>query len=158
MLYGLINRKLKASGVAVEPRRARRSLLSSGVVASSSAATYAEVSAATASAALRAAALYTTAVALLDRLLHHSVVVVTSGDSCRMKEARQKGVMVARCPETSSGWGRFVAADECFYLALDAGPLRVSPVPALPSVRPRVMNAAVHRELEAAMHPPRAKP
>ena len=32
-----------------------------------------------------------TAVALLDRLLHHSVVVVTSGDSCRMKEARQKG-------------------------------------------------------------------
>jgi len=30
-------------------------------------------------------------VALLDRLLHHSVVVVTSGDSYRMKEARMRG-------------------------------------------------------------------
>jgi DNA replication protein DnaC len=34
---------------------------------------------------------HTTAVALLDRLLHHSVVVVTSGDSYRMKEARARG-------------------------------------------------------------------
>jgi DNA replication protein DnaC len=34
---------------------------------------------------------HTTAVALLDRLLHHSVTVVTSGDSYRMKEARQRG-------------------------------------------------------------------
>ena len=32
----------------------------------------------------------TTAVSLLDRLLHHAVVVVTSGDSWRMKEARQR--------------------------------------------------------------------
>jgi IstB-like ATP binding protein len=32
---------------------------------------------------------HTTAVALLDRLLHHAVTVVTSGDSYRMKEARQ---------------------------------------------------------------------
>jgi len=32
----------------------------------------------------------TTAVSLLDRLLHHSVVVVTSGDSWRMKEARER--------------------------------------------------------------------
>ena len=32
-----------------------------------------------------------TAVALLDRLLHHSVTVVTSGDSYRMKEARMRG-------------------------------------------------------------------
>jgi DNA replication protein DnaC len=31
-----------------------------------------------------------TAVSLLDRLLHHSVVVVTSGDSWRMKEARER--------------------------------------------------------------------
>ena len=34
---------------------------------------------------------HTTAVALLDRLLHHSVTVVTSGDSYRMKEARLRG-------------------------------------------------------------------
>jgi DNA replication protein DnaC len=34
---------------------------------------------------------HTTAVALLDRLLHHSVTVVTSGDSYRMKEARARG-------------------------------------------------------------------
>ena len=35
---------------------------------------------------------HTTAVALFDRLLHHSVTVVTSGDSCRMKEPRSEGV------------------------------------------------------------------
>lgn len=34
---------------------------------------------------------HTTAVSLLDRLLHHSVVVITEGESFRMKEARQKG-------------------------------------------------------------------
>ena len=32
----------------------------------------------------------TTAVSLLDRLLHHAVVVVTSGASWRMKEARER--------------------------------------------------------------------
>jgi len=34
---------------------------------------------------------HTTATSLLDRLLHHAVVVVTEGDSYRMREARQKG-------------------------------------------------------------------
>ena len=34
---------------------------------------------------------HTTAVSLLDRLLHHRVIVVTDGESFRMKEARQKG-------------------------------------------------------------------
>ena len=34
---------------------------------------------------------HTTAVSLLDRLLHHSVIVVTAGESFRMKEARSKG-------------------------------------------------------------------
>ncbi len=33
----------------------------------------------------------TTAVSLLDRLLHHSVVVLTNGESFRMREAKQKG-------------------------------------------------------------------
>jgi DNA replication protein DnaC len=34
---------------------------------------------------------HTTAASLLDRLVHHSVVVVTDGDSYRMREARQRG-------------------------------------------------------------------
>ena len=34
---------------------------------------------------------HTTAVSLLDRLLHHAQVVVTDGDSYRMREARAKG-------------------------------------------------------------------
>lgn len=33
---------------------------------------------------------HTTAVSLLDRLLHHSVVVLTDGESFRMREARQR--------------------------------------------------------------------
>jgi DNA replication protein DnaC len=33
---------------------------------------------------------HTTAVRLLDRLLHHSVVVATSGESFRLKQARQR--------------------------------------------------------------------
>ena len=33
----------------------------------------------------------TTAVSLLDRLLHHSVVVLTDGESFRMREAKKKG-------------------------------------------------------------------
>ena len=34
---------------------------------------------------------HTTAVSMLDRLLHHCHVVVTDGDSYRMKQARAKG-------------------------------------------------------------------
>jgi DNA replication protein DnaC len=34
---------------------------------------------------------HTTAVSLLDRLLHHANVIVTDGDSYRMREARSKG-------------------------------------------------------------------
>ncbi|HWO70670.1 MAG TPA: IS21-like element helper ATPase IstB [Actinomycetota bacterium] len=34
---------------------------------------------------------HTTAVSMLDRLLHHATVVVTEGESYRMKEARSKG-------------------------------------------------------------------
>ncbi len=33
---------------------------------------------------------HTTAVSLLDRLIHHSVVLVTDGDSYPMREARQQ--------------------------------------------------------------------
>ena len=41
---------------------------------------------------------HTTATSLLDRLLHHAVVVVTEGDSYRMREARQRG---GRRPKTT---------------------------------------------------------
>jgi DNA replication protein DnaC len=34
---------------------------------------------------------HTTAVSLLDRLLHHATVVVTDGESYRMREARERG-------------------------------------------------------------------
>ena len=34
---------------------------------------------------------HTTAVSLLDRLLHHANVVVTAGDSHRMRQARARG-------------------------------------------------------------------
>ena len=34
---------------------------------------------------------HTTAASLLDRLIHHSTVVVTAGESFRMREAREKG-------------------------------------------------------------------
>lgn len=34
---------------------------------------------------------HNTAVSLLDRLIHHGIVVVTDGESFRMKEARQRG-------------------------------------------------------------------
>jgi len=34
---------------------------------------------------------HTTAVSILDRLLHHAVVVVTEGESFRMKEAKSRG-------------------------------------------------------------------
>ncbi len=34
---------------------------------------------------------HTTAVSLLDRLLHHSIVVVTEGESFRMRQARSQG-------------------------------------------------------------------
>ena len=33
----------------------------------------------------------TTAVSLIDRLLHHAVVLVTAGESFRMREARTRG-------------------------------------------------------------------
>jgi DNA replication protein DnaC len=39
---------------------------------------------------------HTTAVSLLDRLLHHSNVIVTDGESYRMREARAKGDQLAK--------------------------------------------------------------
>jgi DNA replication protein DnaC len=41
---------------------------------------------------------HTTAVSLLDRLLHHANIVVTEGDSYRMREARTKGGVSTKTP------------------------------------------------------------
>ena len=41
---------------------------------------------------------HTTAVSLLDRLLHHANIVVTEGDSYRMREAKQKGAATTKKP------------------------------------------------------------
>jgi hypothetical protein len=48
---------------------------------------------------------HTTAVSLLDRLLHHASVVITSGDSYRMKQARAKGGPTLNKQLTHEGWG-----------------------------------------------------
>jgi DNA replication protein DnaC len=42
---------------------------------------------------------HTTTVSLLDRLLHHAVVIVTEGDSYRMKEAKTRGGTTPTTPE-----------------------------------------------------------
>jgi hypothetical protein len=50
---------------------------------------------------------HTTAVSLLDRLLHHSNVVVTEGESFRMREARSRGGGRPKKTEQSRGVGTF---------------------------------------------------
>jgi DNA replication protein DnaC len=50
----------------------------------------------------------TTAASMLDRLLHHAVVVVTEGESFRMREARARGRSLPRTPE--EGGGRLLEA------------------------------------------------
>ncbi len=44
-----------------------------------------------------------TATSLLDRLLHHATVVVTSGESFRMREARSRVAPRAKAAEGASG-------------------------------------------------------
>ena len=39
---------------------------------------------------------HTTAASMLDRLLHHAVVVVTDGESFRLKEARTRGGLATK--------------------------------------------------------------
>ncbi len=64
---------------------------------------------------------HTTAVSLLDRLLHHAVVVATQGESYRMKQARTR----ATTPDdhhrlkTHREVGTFVATSGDFNLAID---------------------------------------
>ena len=49
---------------------------------------------------------HTNAVSLLDRLLHHAVVVVTDGESFRMKEAKSRGVGLSEDLTTPTLWPR----------------------------------------------------
>ena len=64
---------------------------------------------------------HTTAVSLLDRLLHHSVVVATSGESFRLKEARQRGGAPSspRVEHHREGCGHLVAKTADWKLATD---------------------------------------
>ena len=64
---------------------------------------------------------HTTAVSLLDRLLHHSVVVATSGESFRLKEARQREVARGspRVGNHREGCGLLVAKTADWKLATD---------------------------------------
>ena len=48
---------------------------------------------------------HTTAVSLLDRLLHHANVVVTAGDSYRMRQARARGGTALKENDQPEGWG-----------------------------------------------------
>ena len=48
---------------------------------------------------------HTTAVSLLDRLLHHANVVVTAGDSYRMRQARARGGTALKDNNQPEGWG-----------------------------------------------------
>ena len=49
---------------------------------------------------------HTTAVSMLDRLLHHCHIVITDGDSYRMKQARAKGgTKINKPAETREEWG-----------------------------------------------------
>jgi DNA replication protein DnaC len=48
---------------------------------------------------------HTTAVSILDRLLHHATVVITSGDSYRMHESRQPRGGHPSAPEQPQGVG-----------------------------------------------------
>src|SRR5713226_2788209 len=50
---------------------------------------------------------HTTAVSLLDRLLHHANVVVTAGDSYRMRQARARGGTTLTKKKTTRGMGTF---------------------------------------------------
>ncbi len=50
---------------------------------------------------------HTTAVSLLDRLLHHANVVVTAGDSYRMRQARARGGTALTKKKTTRGMGTF---------------------------------------------------
>ena len=68
---------------------------------------------------------HTTAVSLLDRLLHHASVVVTDGDSYRMREARAKGGTRTKKNSTNPRGGDFhLATSGDRNLAVDRWPPR----------------------------------
>jgi DNA replication protein DnaC len=63
---------------------------------------------------------HTTTISLLDRLLHHAIVVVTEGESVRTREARSKGPpRTKKGLITSEGWGLLLATSGDYDLAID---------------------------------------
>ena len=58
----------------------------------------------------------TTAVSLLDRLLHHSIVVVTDGPSFRMRELQEGRLAQNGLSNPTSGWGVFLGHQRGVYL------------------------------------------
>lgn len=69
----------------------------------------------------------TTAVSILDRLLHHATVVITDGDSYRMKRRRTpKGEPQTNLRTTAPGGYFHPAISGYFDLALDSGKSRSS--------------------------------
>ena len=70
----------------------------------------------------------TVAVSLLDRILHHANVVVTSGESYRMREPRTRGKGVTEQLERSpEEWELFLAVSGYFYVAMDNGAAQSRP-------------------------------
>ncbi len=62
----------------------------------------------------------TTAVSILDRLLHHATVVITDGESYRMKDAQHRKEQPLTNPRTTARGGDFyLATSGDFYLAID---------------------------------------
>ena len=65
---------------------------------------------------------HTTAVSLLDRLLHHANVVVTDGDSYRMRQARARGGTVLTKNKSAEGWGHLTGHQRDCRWAVDTRP------------------------------------
>jgi IstB-like ATP binding protein len=76
---------------------------------------------------------HTTAASMLDRLLHHAVVVVTEGESFRMKEANQGEVVGRRRLRSPRGGAFQLATRGEFHMAIDS---RECPTPCPGSVVP----------------------
>ena len=62
---------------------------------------------------------HTTAASILDRLLHHATIVVTSGESYRMRHADHKKEAAKRVNQSpATEWGLSLATSGDFYMAI----------------------------------------
>ena len=88
---------------------------------------------------------HTTAGSMLDRLLHHAHVVVTQGDSYRMREARSKGGTHRRNLINPKDGGLSLATSEDQNLAVDRcrHPTCVTPAEISPCARSQLLATAM---------------